>query len=259
MRKINYYRMLLGGISLLGLANVVQAQCVTPPTCAQLGYTKTASECSGHTFLKCPFDTSVGYCDLGTSSTPVVNVCGTPEVGDILYSDMSCTSVSNIDKNKKAIGVIFDPINRLALALTSQDNYWSYGNFDTTLPNIGDTSNAYNDYYGKSNTKTIIEYCKTNNKSCPAAIYANNYTTQGTSAGDWFLPSMGQLKTIYDKKSILNETLSVLGGNLSDNYYWSSTEHSDSEAWVLNFGNGGAYYYGKKSSYKYYIQPILAF
>ena len=65
MRKINYYRMLLGGISLLGLANVVQAQCVTPPTCSELGYTKTASECSGHTFLKCPFDTSVGYCDEG--------------------------------------------------------------------------------------------------------------------------------------------------------------------------------------------------
>ncbi len=75
MRKINYYRMLLGGISLLGLANAVQAQCVTPPTCSELGYTKTASECSGHTFLKCPFDTSVGYCDLGTSSTPVVQTC----------------------------------------------------------------------------------------------------------------------------------------------------------------------------------------
>ena len=69
MRKINYYRMLLGGISLLGLANAVQAQCVTPPTCSELGYTKTASECSGHTFLKCPFDMSVGYCDLGTSSS----------------------------------------------------------------------------------------------------------------------------------------------------------------------------------------------
>ena len=74
--------MLLGGISLLGLANVVQAQCVTPPTCAQLGYTKTASECSGHTFLKCPFDTSVGYCDLGTSSTPVPDPVPTYSVGD---------------------------------------------------------------------------------------------------------------------------------------------------------------------------------
>ena len=82
MRKINYYRMLLGGISLLGLANVVQAQCVTPPTCAQLGYTKTASECSGHTFLKCPFDTSVGYCDLETTSTPVPDPAPTYSVGD---------------------------------------------------------------------------------------------------------------------------------------------------------------------------------
>ena len=64
------------------MANVVQAQCVTPPTCAQLGYTKTASECSGHTFLKCPFDMSVGYCDLGTSSTPVPDPAPTYNVGD---------------------------------------------------------------------------------------------------------------------------------------------------------------------------------
>ena len=92
MRKINYYRMLLGGISLLGLANVVQAQCVTPPTCAQLGYTKTASECSGHTFLKCPFDMSVGYCDLANSG-PTVS-CADGGYSDIKISGLDCTPKS---------------------------------------------------------------------------------------------------------------------------------------------------------------------
>ena len=162
MRKINYYRMLLGGISLLGLANVVQAQCVTPPTCAQLGYTKTASECSGHTFLKCPFDMSVGYCDLGTSSTPVVNVCGTPEVGDILYSDMTCNT--NVVISKTPIGVVFDTTNKLAVGMVESEASYSYGGlqwskeyFDVPgLSNITSWDKVTADWQGKKNTQIVL-------------------------------------------------------------------------------------------------------
>ncbi len=76
MRKSICDRMLLiSGVCLFGLNNTASAQCVTPPTCSELGYTKSADECSGHTFLKCPFNTAVGYCDLGSQTTPVVQTC----------------------------------------------------------------------------------------------------------------------------------------------------------------------------------------
>lgn len=87
MRKTIYDRtlLLISGLSLLALAGTAAAQCVTPPTCSELGYTKSAAECSGHTFLKCPFNTAVGYCDLGSSSGSTTISCPT---GYFLYNDI---------------------------------------------------------------------------------------------------------------------------------------------------------------------------
>lgn len=41
----------------------VQAQsCIKTPTCAELGFAQSASDCNGKTMLKCPLDTSKVYC-----------------------------------------------------------------------------------------------------------------------------------------------------------------------------------------------------
>lgn len=45
--------------------NTYAQTCITPPTCETLGYKMTEAECEGHSFLKCPFDANIGYCDLG--------------------------------------------------------------------------------------------------------------------------------------------------------------------------------------------------
>ena len=46
-----------------------QAQtCTAAPDCATLGYTKTASQCSGKSYTRCPFDTSKYACDTPTST-----------------------------------------------------------------------------------------------------------------------------------------------------------------------------------------------
>jgi len=36
--------------------------CSTPPTCDDLGYTQSASDCAGKFTLKCPFDETVVFC-----------------------------------------------------------------------------------------------------------------------------------------------------------------------------------------------------
>lgn len=65
----------VGMIGLLGFSTQTMAACVTLPSCYELGYTKSVSECEGHDYLKCPFDQSRGYCDLSTETTPVVQTC----------------------------------------------------------------------------------------------------------------------------------------------------------------------------------------
>lgn len=106
--------------------------CVTPPTCESLGYTLTETDCEGHNFLKCPFDTSVDYCDSGSGSFGFYN---NPPIGAFLYSDMNC-SIS-LDKSKTVIGIIFDTEHRLAIALNSKSASWSSQLFDIPeLPNI---------------------------------------------------------------------------------------------------------------------------
>ncbi len=70
MRKIvkkNLLRFLLaGGFLSLG-ANSSFAACISGD-CASLGYTRSASECSGVDFVRCPFDLDKYFCALDTSA-----------------------------------------------------------------------------------------------------------------------------------------------------------------------------------------------
>ena len=72
------------------------------------------------------------------------------------------------------------------------------------------------------------------------------YTQAGTSAGQWRLPTIKELETIYAKKDGLTGA-----GSFSSLYYWSATElSSDSDcAWGVFFDSGGTYHMNTKSDY----------
>ncbi|HMT34786.1 MAG TPA: DUF1566 domain-containing protein, partial [Chitinophagaceae bacterium] len=53
---------------------------------------------------------------------------------------------------------------------------------------------------------------------------------QGDNYGDWYLPSKYELNLLYAQKT-------VVGGFVND-FYWSSTESSPTNAWAVNFTNG---------------------
>lgn len=69
---------------------------------------------------------------------------------------------------------------------------------------------------------------------------------------DWFLPSKDELNQMY-----LNLKVQLSGG-LSDNYYWSSSESTSSNAWAQDFGNG---YQGSNylRSGAFSIRPVRSF
>ena len=87
----------------------------------------------------------------------------------------------------------------------------------------------------------------------------NSYKTEGTQAGDWYLPALGELNAIYGNKDVLNITLGKIGGTkLGTYYYWSSSEISDGVAWQSNFSSGTPGGYDKVGS-NLYVRPVLAF
>ena len=260
------------------LSGVAEAACIQTPTCTSLGYTSTTA-CEGG--LKCPFG-NAWNCTLinkinsiTTQITNLTNKITTIEekivtiensvsssnciIGDILYSDKSCDS--NVIVTKKPIGVVFDRENKLAIGLEQSPTPldWSTDYFDVSgLSDIISSSAATADWQGKNNTRLVLEYCKTNWKSCPVFEYVNSYKTEGTHAGDWYLPAMGELNAIYGNKDVLNITLGKIGGTkLGTSSYWSSSEYYRSNAWYLSFDNGNVNLSLK--DFNHYVRPVLAF
>ena len=72
------------------------------------------------------------------------------------------------------------------------------------------------------------------------------YSQAGTSAGQWRLPTIKELETIYAKKDGLTGV-----GSFTSRSYWSATEASSSiyGAWYVNFGYGDTSYYGKSNTH----------
>ena len=271
------------------LSGVANAACIQTPSCSSLGYTSSQS-CNGG--VKCPFGNAWNCTasDLSTQITELTNKIteqtnkiteitnkittieekivtiesgassSNCQIGDILYSDMSCDP--NVVASKTPIGVVFDRAKRLAMALEESQQYWSYPDrFDVPgLNNITSESAATADWQGKNNTRLVLEYCKTNGYSCPAFEYVNSYTTVGTIAGDWYLPAAGELNAIYGNKDALNIALGKIGRTkLETSYYrWSSSEYAGDRAWKVSFSKYNTVGY----DYKYgdcYVRPVLAF
>ena len=88
--------------ALIALVPAAQAAtCAVAPTCEQLGYVQSSSDCAGaKNILKCPFDLSKLYCSKASAEV---------KVGSILYGDGSVSD--GYEAGKTPIGVVFDAEN----------------------------------------------------------------------------------------------------------------------------------------------------
>ena len=274
MRK-SYKRMLQISSAfglILSVTNSYAIDCTPTPDCVTLGYTKTASDCSGVAAIKCPFDTSKVFCE----EKILTKTCDS--VGDVLYGDGTCAiSPDKLDSSRTPIGIVFDTSHRLAMALIdvkqngsagSEKMKWSSSYCDTpNLENCTDTSTMTIScgLDGRANTDAIL--ASTCNGTTYAANAVNAYQTSNCSAdfcqkGKWFLPSMRDLNTIYSFKSVINNSLTLLASqgasNLQENYYWSSTESSNLGAWGLRMDNRYEGY-SYKSGNTYYVRPVVKY
>ena len=234
MTKVFCKILLLAGTILCAGISAANAQtCSTPPSCAALGYTKAKDDCKGIQSLQCPFDTSKYYCFSVAELPPEYNAQGEIAVGAILYSDG--TIYKSLKPGKEPIAIVFDVENRLAVALLDRISYAQLTSTYTVIPGLIDEdvdsltckikcpsgaikTNSAGKYCsssvsapmfssativnvpwssnGRDNTKIISDYCKAKAINCPGIDSINNYKTAGTSAGQWFLPSMKEAMII---------------------------------------------------------------
>ena len=252
--------LLLAGAALIGLGGSAYAaiDCAVPPTCDELGYAYSSAECDGQSVLKCPFDQTKVFC----SEPKDPNAPITCTVGSILYNDLKCYSKK--PSGKTAIGVVFDHNKKLAISLDGGKNSIQWGGSGTdisTLTNCTSSNFSTCGTDGKDNTQKIVSALGTG--SDYAAGYCYNKTDGGVAKGTWFLPSMSELKTLYNNKTQVNAGITAAGGTkfpTSRAWYWSSTEYNSTYVLGLNLDDGNVYIDLKTYSYSYlYARCAVAY
>ena len=144
-------------------------------------------------------------------------------------------------------GVVFwvDPTDNtkgLACALENQSTGIQWFNGVNTTTNA--TATAVGS--GAANTTAIIDNQGPTETDYAAGL-ARAYNGGGFS--DWFLPSKGELSSMFQNKETLNTTISNNGGQIFQNSaYWSSTEIDSEFARAVGFGNGSSPSYYKYSN-----------
>ena len=150
--------------------------------------------------------------------------------------------------------VLIDGGAPIIISPTQTSIKWSK-NMIAINDNVGSNFNkAYLDNTGKIHTAAIIAkrselFGDEENWSQYAPAWCNKYdcshdkgdgTKIGKKSGEWWLPSIAELITIWKHKYAINQCLSVITGAdlLSESLYWSSSEHSATYAWCLNLSTG---------------------
>ncbi len=128
-------------------------------------------------------------------------------------------------------------------------------NVETGQPATWVSEGAISDFHGKAHTSQLGK----NASNYPAGGYCYQYSTSGKSAGEWYLPSAGELTLLWElhKTGIICNDKQDCFSDFSRAGYWSSSEHSIESAWYLNFVSGTIVANSKASSYS--TRPVAQF
>ena len=182
--------------------------------------------------------------------------------GLYIYPDKNITS----EVKDKIIGYCLDDSRVMSINSSENPIQWSL-RYDK-IPGLVSYRYfiPYDNLDGRYNTNCIVDYCKENNinlqKSYPAIYYCTSYSL-GYKNGEWYLPSLGELKLFYDNREKFRESCKLIrletnmNSDSSGAYrFWSSTEYSDFSAWFLFSDTSSPSYYHNKRNILYVV-PFL--
>jgi len=222
-----------------------------------------------------------GHCVRYSCNTPHTCLVGdvylydNEPIGVVFFDDGTTTKIvalHNVDENGEE--------KNTALHWLGTDDL----NDDYDVPNLtkfNNESDAIKDMNGKNNTNAILAFSASDGHKVQAATATNLYAPDNICSngmfckqGEWYLPALGELVTIYNNLNTIDKALNKAGGTiLSHNDYhifWSSTEYP-LMAWATSFGDAIkgtneetlGIYRGKRwrsiKSGTAYIRPVLAF
>lgn len=205
-------------------------------------------------FLQVEIDTSGGsyFIDLGTQqmlSVPYALHAGT--------ATNSITGFVHYVGESYGGGVIFHVYKDLSgiehgLIVAKNDQSTSIGWSNITGTSVGVMAQSYWD--GLTNSNAVV--AQSGHFSSPS-----NLCTSLISGGfdDWYLPSIDELRLLFNSKFAVNNTLrEIIGASeISPSNYWSSTERNSTLAWTISFNQGVGADNAKSSPY--YVRAIRRF
>ena len=245
-------------------------------------YKECCSECSGYPYFEneipegylkgdscdscdgMKYKTKVGACAEGynwENNACVVACKQTCDIGNILYSDSTCSSCKVSGKTPIGVVSYAEGTKRLAINLTTTSSMsMQWGGYGTDIPGLTNygSSPHTTDFNGKSNTAAWVSYYGSSVTNY-APGYCYNFTTTGTSKGQWYLPAQGELyASVWTNKSTVDAGLSAAGGaSIQNGWHWSSSEYASYYAWYVHAYNGSVGWH-----YKYgggYVRCVLPF
>lgn len=113
---------------------------------------------------------------------------------------------------------------------------------------------------GRENTRLILEAARKQNKKAEAAEWCVAYDFDGICAGEAFLASRDELVKIFKNLDAVQKALKKINRPLLDkyNWYWSSSESYDYDAWSVRPSDGFMNYHYTKD-YDNRVRCVLAF
>ena len=242
---MNNIKFLLIGTSLSLIPTLTFAQCVATQDCETLGYTETS--CNGGKGVKCPFGNK--WACFKTDSEIEQQFC------DKYGFQYTCSGTGYSGGSGLACSGKYTACN-------CADGYeWKDGSCQKQVLNgaqgelyycngtvVGVRATGMNFYIA---IKDLGRMNWTNaNSQCLNYAFCDNI--KGT------LPTVDQLKSIYNNKLQINTLLSSNDGTkITEDWYWSSTDgNGNGEYDVVYMSNGDVYYDYGNNTYRY-VLPVL--
>ena len=126
---------------------------------------------------------------------------------------------------------------------------------ETTLTKQKDPSNLKGNYINTCIDAVADWNGQKNTEHLKAVGLSDNISL----SDGWYIPSMGEMLFIFTHRKEVNAALEKAGGQpIADDWYWTSTEYSATDAWYLNL-NDGTMYYNPKAAGAFRVRPVPAF
>lgn len=163
-----------------------------------------------------------------------------------LYSPDDWESGDFANEDANGVAVVRPISGSFVIAKEAATYGFGWGGYDTTITDIVTAesfSTAVLDNDGAGNTLKIIEQLSGITDShavtgAPAAEYCVGYTFPNGKTG--YLGALGEWEAVFDNLAKIQNILNnyIGGSGLTASYYWTSTQGSSNDSWMIYTGNG---------------------